>query len=49
MLAWGQNACVSRTIYVRIQTSACRQVIWTWLIVTGVRELTVTGDVDALE
>jgi len=42
MLAWGQNACVLRTIYVRIQTSACCQVIRTWLSVTGVDELTVT-------
>jgi len=48
MLAWGQNACVSRVIYVRIQTSACCQVIRTWLSVTGVDELTVTREDDAL-
>ena len=41
----GQNACVSRAIYARMQTSACCQVIQTWLSITGVDELTVTREV----
>ena len=46
---WGQNAYVSQAIYARKQTSACCQVMRAWLVVTGVRELTVMGDVDAPE
>ena len=47
--AWGQNACSSQAIYAKGQASACCQVIRAWLSVTGVDELTVTCEVDALE